>query len=102
MSLPRDRLQKPRMNARVCTAVLEGIFLKAGQRHEPTNGALALRINKVTETLRKRQGSGEQKQQRPSSGMAVCITHDLNVSHSVWTDCLPARLTWLTARCTAL
>ena len=24
------------MNARVCTAVLGGVFLKAGQRHEPT------------------------------------------------------------------
>src|SRR2546427_10530271 len=66
------------------------------------NGALALRINKVTGTLRKRQGSGEQKQQRPSLRMAVCITHDLNVSRSVWTGCLPARLTGLTTRFTRL
>ena len=54
----------------------------------------------VAFTHGRRQESGEQKQQRPSSGMAVCITHDLNVSRSVWTGGLPARLTGLTARFT--
>jgi hypothetical protein len=51
---------------------------------------------------RQTTGNHGQKQQRPSSGMAVCTPHDPNVDSADWTGGLPARLTGRTARFTRL